>query len=128
MLRLEHGHLATLQENPVVTLLPILFAVQAIVSPLHDCVMSKLSAQGLDQEVKECAISCAAAAVSQLGDALQPQLAHILQVCRFALTCIAPPVTSAFAACDPDCLHVILVHGHSLPAWENPKCGLSRSY
>lgn len=42
--------------------------------------MSRLMAQDLDQEVKDCAISCMAAAVSQLGDVLKPQLPQILQV------------------------------------------------
>lgn len=42
--------------------------------------MSRLVAQDLDQEVKDCAISCMAAAVSQLGDVLKPQLPQILQV------------------------------------------------
>ena len=54
--------------------------MQAIIESLHKCVMSRLVAQDLDQEVKDCAISCMAAAVSQLGDVLKPQLPQILQV------------------------------------------------
>jgi len=42
--------------------------------------MSCLMAQDQDQEVKDCAISCMAAAVSQLGDAIKSQLPQVLQV------------------------------------------------
>ena len=42
--------------------------------------MTRLMAQDQDQEVKDCAISCMAAAVSQLGDALRPHLPQVLQV------------------------------------------------
>ena len=46
---------------------------------LYRCVMTRLMAQDQDQEVKDCAISCMAAAVSQLGDALRPHLPQVLQ-------------------------------------------------
>lgn len=55
--------------------------LQNIVNPLYQCVMTRLMAQDQDQEVKDCAISCMAAAVSQLGDALRPHLPQVLQAC-----------------------------------------------
>ncbi|DBB08467.1 hypothetical protein WJX82_000009 [Trebouxia sp. C0006] len=51
-----------------------------VVNSLYKCVMSRLMAQDQDQEVKDCAISCMAAAVSQLGDVITPQLPQVLQV------------------------------------------------
>jgi len=54
--------------------------LQDVVNSLYKCVMSRLMAQDQDQEVKDCAISCMAAAVSQLGDVITPQLPQILQV------------------------------------------------
>lgn len=51
-----------------------------VVTSLYKCVMSRLMAQDQDQEVKDCAISCMAAAVSQLGDVITPQLPQVLQV------------------------------------------------
>lgn len=53
---------------------------KGIVDSLYKCVMTRLVAQDQDQEVKDCAISCTAAAVSQLGDVLAPNLPQILQV------------------------------------------------
>lgn len=47
--------------------------------------MSRLVAQDLDQEVKDCAISCMAAAISQLGDVLKPQLPKTLQASRHSV-------------------------------------------
>lgn len=55
--------------------------LQNIVNSLYQCVMTRLMAQDQDQEVKDCAISCMAAAVSQLGDALRPHLPQVLQAC-----------------------------------------------
>lgn len=57
-----------------------LLLLQDIVQSMYKCVMARLMAQDQDQEVKDCAISCMAAAVSQLGDAIQPQLPQVLQV------------------------------------------------
>ena len=54
--------------------------MQAVVKGLYDAVMPRLSAQDQDQEVKEAAISCMAAAVALAGDLLQQQLPTILQV------------------------------------------------
>ena len=54
--------------------------LQDVVNSLYECVMSRLMAQDQDQEVKDCAISCMAAAVSQLGDVITPQLPQVLQV------------------------------------------------
>lgn len=65
---------------PVIGILKTFPDMQAIIRSLHKCVMSRLMAQDLDQEVKDCAISCMAAVVSQLGDVLKPQLPQILQV------------------------------------------------
>lgn len=45
-------------------------AVQGLVPPLYQCVLVRLSAPDQDQEVKECAIACIAAAVAALGDVL----------------------------------------------------------
>lgn len=60
-----------------------LCCLQDIVNSLYQCVMTRLVAQDQDQEVKDCAISCMAAAVSQLGDALRPHLPQVLQVPSF---------------------------------------------
>ena len=57
--------------------------LQDIVNALYKCVMSRLTAQDQDQEVKDCAISCMAAAVSQLGDVIRSQLPQVLQVPPF---------------------------------------------
>ena len=45
----------------------------------------RLTAQDLDQEVKECAVSCAAALVAQLGDALQADYTSLMQATPAAL-------------------------------------------
>lgn len=63
--------------------------------------MTRLVAQDQDQEVKDCAISCMAAAVSQLGDALRSHLPQVLQVCTATLLLanaavpFLPPVAGA---------------------------------
>ncbi len=54
----------------LVTFDALLPAPQGLVSPLYQCVLARLSAPDQDQEVKECAISCMAAAVAALGDVL----------------------------------------------------------
>lgn len=59
---------------------PVPDAMQGLVRPLYDVVMARLSAQDQDQEVKECAISCMAAAVATLGDALGADVAQVLRV------------------------------------------------
>ncbi|PRW59351.1 cullin-associated NEDD8-dissociated 1 isoform B [Chlorella sorokiniana] len=59
---------------------PVPEAMQGLVRPLYDVVMARLSAQDQDQEVKECAISCMAAAVASLGDALGADVAQVLRV------------------------------------------------
>jgi hypothetical protein len=56
---------------------PVPEAMQGLVRPLYDVVMARLSAQDQDQEVKECAISCMAAAVASLGDALGADVAQV---------------------------------------------------
>ncbi len=43
-------------------------------------VKSRLTAQDQDQEVKECAISCAAALIAQLGDCLHQEYSNLMQV------------------------------------------------
>lgn len=56
---------------------PVDAAMQPLVKPLYDCVMQRLSAQDQDQEVKECAIGCMAAAVASLGDVLGADVAQV---------------------------------------------------
>ena len=53
--------------------------VQASASEVLKAVRVRLTAQDLDQEVKECAVSCAAALVAQLGDALQADYTSLMQ-------------------------------------------------
>jgi cullin-associated NEDD8-dissociated protein 1 len=57
--------------------------VQAAVPPLVRCVKERLGAPDQDQEVKECAISCAAAVAAVLGPELKKELPGLLQVCAF---------------------------------------------
>lgn len=70
---------------------------------LH-AVKSRLTAQDQDQEVKECAVSCAAALITQLGDCLQQEYSNLMQVMPRpppalpACTC-APVVPSPFPSC-----------------------------
>ncbi|PSC76088.1 cullin-associated NEDD8-dissociated 1 isoform B [Micractinium conductrix] len=59
---------------------PMDASLQPLVKPLYECVMARLSAQDQDQEVKECAISCMAAAVASLGDVLGADVAQVLRV------------------------------------------------
>ena len=49
-------------------------------------------AQDQDQEVKDCAISCMAAAVSQLGDVITPQVPQVLQVTQNFWSCRPQPL------------------------------------
>ena len=53
---------------------------QASAGEVLKAVRVRLTAQDLDQEVKECAVSCAAALVAQLGDALQADYTSLMQV------------------------------------------------
>lgn len=66
--------------------------LQDVVNSLYKCVMSRLMAQDQDQEVKDCAISCMAAAVSQLGDVITPQLPQVLQVTHTFWSCRPQPL------------------------------------
>ena len=50
---------------------PIDSNLSSLVAPLFDVAAGRLAAQDLSLEVKEAAISCAAAAVAELGDALE---------------------------------------------------------
>ena len=52
---------------------------QASASAVLQAVRVRLAAQDVDQEVKECAVSCAAALVAQLGDALQADYTSLMQ-------------------------------------------------
>ena len=54
--------------------------MQAAVGAILQAVKARLTAQDQDQEVKECAVSCAAALVAQLGDALQQEYSNLMQV------------------------------------------------
>ena len=53
---------------------------QAAAGAVLQAVRVRLMAQDQDQEVKECAVSCAAALVAQLGDALQDDYSSLMQV------------------------------------------------
>ncbi len=72
--------------------------------PLHEAVGARLAASDQDLEVKDAAISCTAACVALLGDALAAQVPPTLQVVPpstalpLPLICNPPPV----AAADPD--------------------------
>ena len=54
--------------------------LQAAAGAILQAVKARLTAQDQDQEVKECAVSCAAALVAQLGDALQQEYSILMQV------------------------------------------------
>ena len=54
--------------------------LQAAADALLQAVKVRLTAQDQDQEVKECAVSCAAALVAQLGDVLQQDYSHLMKV------------------------------------------------
>jgi len=54
--------------------------LQAAADALLQAVKARLTAQDQDQEVKECAISCAAALLAQLGDVLQQDYSHLMKV------------------------------------------------
>ncbi|KAI3438734.1 hypothetical protein D9Q98_001153 [Chlorella vulgaris] len=62
------------------TAAPVGPAMQPLVLPLYTAVMARLAAQDQDQELKECAISCMAAAVAALGDVLGADVAQVLRV------------------------------------------------
>ena len=55
-------------------------ALQAAVAPLVRCVKERLGAPDQDQEVKECAISYAAAVAAVLGPDLKKELPGLLKV------------------------------------------------
>ena len=78
--------------------------LQDVVNSLYKCVMSRLMAQDQDQEVKDCAISCMAAAVSQLGDVITPQLPQVLQVTHTFWSCRPQPLMGL----QPGHLHLLL--------------------
>ncbi|KAI3438733.1 hypothetical protein D9Q98_001153 [Chlorella vulgaris] len=59
------------------TAAPVGPAMQPLVLPLYTAVMARLAAQDQDQELKECAISCMAAAVAALGDVLGADVAQV---------------------------------------------------
>ena len=54
--------------------------MQAAADALLQAVKARLTAQDQEQEVKECAVSCAAALVAQLGDVLQQDYSHLMKV------------------------------------------------
>lgn len=84
---------------------------------LYQCVMTRLMAQDQDQEVKDCAISCMAAAVSQLGDALRPHLPQVLQACFFtSWDCVLSVIFLLFL-----CLSFFCLRWH-LTSSEYPSC------
>ena len=74
---------------------------QASASEVLKAVRVRLTAQDLDQEVKECAVSCAAALVAQLGDALQADYTSLMQ----ARPCCTP---SLWPGWQPDALPRLL--------------------
>ncbi len=54
--------------------------LQNLVRPLLTSVKERLDAQDLDQEVKECAISCTATMLAKLAESLQADVPALLQV------------------------------------------------
>lgn len=56
---------------------PVDAALVPLVAPLFDVAVGRLAAQDLSLEVKEAAISCAAAAVAELGDALEGESSKV---------------------------------------------------
>ncbi|EIE20950.1 TIP120-domain-containing protein [Coccomyxa subellipsoidea C-169] len=55
-------------------------SLQNLVRPLLTSVKERLDAQDLDQEVKECAISCTATMLAKLAESLQADVPALLQV------------------------------------------------
>lgn len=76
--------------------------LQAAASAVLQAVKARLTAQDQDQEVKECAVSCAAALVARLGDALQQEYSNLMQA-RPSPPCQLSPFTSTRGACLCDC-------------------------
>ena len=78
--------------------------MQAAAGAVLHAVKSRLTAQDQDQEVKECAVSCAAALIAQLGDCLQQEYSNLMRVMPRpppalpACTC-APMVPRPFPSC-----------------------------
>ncbi|KAK6945544.1 TATA-binding protein interacting (TIP20) [Dillenia turbinata] len=56
------------------------FDFKAYVHPIYDAIMSRLTNQDQDQEVKECAISCMGLVISTFGDNLKSELPACLPV------------------------------------------------
>lgn len=91
--QLLHGYQLTCRHARPETFMQLMWPLlQDVVNSLYKCVMSRLMAQDQDQEVKDCAISCMAAAVSQLGDVITPQLPQVLQVTRTFWSCRQQPL------------------------------------
>ena len=78
--------------------------IQALASEVLKAVRVRLTAQDLDQEVKECAVSCAAALVAQLGDALQADYTSLMQA-RSHCTCSLWPGGQPDALPPIPCFH-----------------------
>ena len=121
--------------------------LQDVVNSLYKCVMSRLMAQDQDQEVKDCAISCMAAAVTQLGDVIMSQLSQVLQVTHTFWSCRPQPLVglqpghphlllSLWPCCITSCLllhtaHVISaasipLHPNWHPAFYTRRVGLPK--
>lgn len=85
--------------------------VQGLVQPLHEAVGARLAASDQDLEVKDAAISCTAACVALLGDALAAQVPPTLQVVPpstalpLSLICNPPPVSHQWRQRTRTCLH-----------------------
>ncbi|CAN0899465.1 Cullin-associated NEDD8-dissociated protein 1 [Linum grandiflorum] len=56
------------------------FGFQPYVHPIYKAIMSRLTNQDQDQEVKECAISCMGLVISRFGDSLRAELSACLPV------------------------------------------------
>eukprot|EP00899_Mesostigma_viride_P020190 jgi/Mesvir1/28172/Mv04732-RA.1 len=67
---------------------PSSFDFKPFVPPLYECIFKRLNAQDQDQEVKDCAIACAATLVSTMGDcfAVQGCLSTVLERTRNEIT------------------------------------------
>ena len=76
--------------------------MQAPAGAVLQAVKSRLTAQDQDQEVKECAVSCAAALIAQLGDCLQQEYSNLMQV--MPLLCLPAPARHWCRALAPSCL------------------------
>ena len=59
---------------------PVDAALAPLVGPLFEVALGRLGAQDLSLEVKEAAISCAAAAVAELGDALEGETSKVSRI------------------------------------------------